>query len=56
MCAFCSLPRSELDLHVPRFDFSSARRLPGAVQELVTVSYSLLLGSDRLLGECLFGS
>jgi hypothetical protein len=26
------------------------------VQELVAVSYSLLLGSDRLLRECLFGS
>jgi hypothetical protein len=26
------------------------------VQELIAISYSLLLDSDRLLGECLFGS
>jgi hypothetical protein len=56
VCAFYSLPSSELALRVPRFNFSSARRLPDAVQELITDSYSLLLGSDRLLGECLFGS
>jgi hypothetical protein len=53
VCAFCSLPRSELALSVPHFSFSSARRLPGTVQELIAISYPLLLGSDRLLGECL---